>query len=130
MGKQFISVFCSGSSCFIFVDLLFCQSGCLIPYAGALVQYAFCYLLHWAQQLQQRESRASWLTHTEAKWIIFILLEGSALHTVGEQQLTASLFLSDRAAYMLEVLRLFPAWKSPGVVDDIISHLPKQLPRL
>lgn len=109
-------MFCSGSSCFIFADLLFCQTGCLFPYAGAVDQYAFCYLLHWARK---KAGQVGILTHTEAKWIIFILLEASALHRVSEQQLSASLFLSVRAHLSVYYD------KCSAVV--IITDLPKQL---
>lgn len=41
------------------------------------------------------------LTHREAKWIILILLEGSALHRVIEQH--AALSLTITAGFLLEV---------------------------
>lgn len=59
---------------------------------------------------REKPGQVGILTHREAKWIIPILLEASALHTVIEQHAAhSSLFLSNAAAVMLEVVCLFPA---------------------
>lgn len=72
---------------------------------GQLINMHFAICYTGPLQIQLRETRTSWYldTHTEAKWIIFLLPKGSALHTVKEQRFAVSRFLSDGAEERLEV---------------------------
>lgn len=98
MAIQFISTFRSGSSLFFnFAVLVFCLRYFFHFFSGSRSRCSICILLSvtlcpansWEKAEQVRI-----LKRRGVKWIIFILLEGSALHTVREQQLTTSLFFS------------------------------------
>lgn len=73
---------------------------------------SICILLsvtvHWTLQTQQQEARLNWYLDRQLKWIIFLMLEGSALRTVRERQLTFFLHCTQLHIHVRDLLIL--AW--------------------
>lgn len=85
--------------------------------------FTLCYTSRRAHSSSSRKpGQVGILTHREAKWIILILLEGSALHTVIERHAAPSLTLP-RQYGKLHLRALYPALKKKQTSPHIVAQL-------
>lgn len=98
----------------------------VLLYAGLQLidaHFALCYTSRRARSSSSSSTKPGQvgiLTHREAKWIILILLEGSALHTVIERRAAPGLTLP-RQYGKLHLRASYPAFKKKS------SHIDAQL---